>query len=54
MSKMRLRNLYHIATEQSGVISHLNRVKIYRTNRVSISPKQVASKPYASQYGDVE
>ena len=37
MSKMRLRNLYHIATEQSGVISHLNKVKIYRTNEVSIS-----------------
>ena len=33
----RVRNLYHIATEQSGVISHLNKVKIYRTNEESIS-----------------
>jgi len=43
----RKRNLYHIATEQSGVISHLNRVKIYRTKVVSISLKSFASKPYA-------
>ena len=28
----RIRNLYHIATEQSGVISHLNGEKIYRTS----------------------
>ena len=47
--RQRERNLYHIARSQSGVISHLNRVKIYRTSWTSISPKRFASKPYASQ-----
>ena len=53
------RKLYHIATEQSEVISHLNRVKIYRFYEVKISSKLLvwistklfASKPYVSQYG---
>ena len=35
-----IRNLYHIATELNEVISHLNEIKIYRTNEVSISQKE--------------
>ncbi len=35
-----IKDLYHIATEQSEVISRLNEVKIYRTSKASISPKE--------------